>query len=114
MIELIAIIAGIAVLILTPIEVNKIKNGWMRKNFKGSQADFLVAYRKQLMILTVVGAIFGAFNIFLGVVEETPGENYVKYFAAALWFAVSGMSYWGRTQLASVAPASVPPPANNP
>lgn len=110
MIELIAIIAGIAVLILTPIEINKIKNGWVRKNFKGSQQDFLNAYRKQLMLLTIVGAIFGVFNIAMGVLTEVPGDNYVKFFAGALWFAVAGVSYWGRGQIVNVAPAQLPPP----
>lgn len=109
---MIAILAGIAVLILTPIEINKIKNGWVRKNFKGSQEDFLKAYRKQLTVLIVVGLICAAFNIAMGFLSEVPNDNYVKFFAGALWIAVAGTSYWGRGQLDNVQPAPAPPASN--
>ncbi len=87
MIELIAILAGIAVLILTPIEINKIKKGWMRRTSRARSRISWSPIARQLMILIVVGLVFGVFNIALGFVEERPGENYVKFFAGVLWFA---------------------------
>jgi hypothetical protein len=106
MLELISIVASIAVLILTPIEVGKIQRGWVRKNFKGTPAEFLVAYKRQLTLFVWLGIVLGILDIGLGIVEETPYENYVKYFAALLWFGVSGVSYYCRNKL-----AAAPPPA---
>ena len=43
---------------MMPIEMNKIQKGWVRKNFKGTPAEFRVAYRKQLTLLLVIGLVF--------------------------------------------------------
>jgi hypothetical protein len=107
-IELLVIIASIAVLILTPIEVNKIKNGWVRKNFKGTHADFVVAYRRQLTMIMWFGGVLGLAYIGLGIIEEREYSDLVKFGIAALWLAVGVMSYFMREKLANV---SSPPPA---
>ena len=107
MLELIALVAAIAVLIMTPIEVGKIQKGWIRKSFKGDHAAFVAAYMKQLKFLTIIGIALGIINIGLGVVETTPYENYVKYFAGLLWLAVSVVSYLSRNKLAAM--PAVPP-----
>ena len=101
MLELIAIVAAAAICILTPIEVGKIQKGWMRKNFKGTHEQFIVAYGKQLTIMMYVGVVFAIFNVGLGIFEERAGENYIKYFAGALWFAVSAISFIYKGKLAS-------------
>jgi hypothetical protein len=106
MIELIALIAAIAVLILTPIEVAKIQKGWVRKSFKGTHEQFVAAYRKQLTFMIWIGVVLGVLNIGLGVIEQTPGENYVKYFAGLLWLGVSAMSYFSRNKLAAMPPST--------
>ena len=113
MLELISIIAAIAVLILTPIEVNKVQKGWVRKNFKGTPAEFAAAYRKQLTAMIALGIVFGILNVALGIVEEVPYENYVKFFAALLWFGVSGISYASRQKLAPLAAGAAPPANTN-
>ena len=54
MIELISIIASIAVLVLIPVEVGKIQKGWVRKNFKpayeklGASSDSDTPEKKEL------------------------------------------------------------------
>ena len=47
MLELISILAALIVCILIPIEVGKIRNGWVRKQFAGDRSKFLAAYRKR-------------------------------------------------------------------
>ena len=43
MIELISIVASLVVCILIPIEVGRIRRGWVRKNFAGDRGKFLAA-----------------------------------------------------------------------
>src|SRR5712671_5268556 len=88
MIELISIIASLAVCILIPIEVGRIRHGWIRKNFAGDRGKFLAAYRKQLRLLMWLGLVFGVLGIGLAWIEAHPGERPVKIIAAIIWFAV--------------------------
>ena len=55
MIELISIIASLAICILIPIEVGKIRSGWVRKKVAGDRPKFLAAYRSQLKLLIAKG-----------------------------------------------------------
>jgi predicted Na+-dependent transporter len=102
MIELISIIASLAICILIPIEVGKIRNGWVRKKFVGDRPKFLAAYRSQLKLLMWLGLVFGVLQIGLASLETHHGESIVKLVAAAIWFAVSGMSFFALRQLARV------------
>src|SRR5215475_7550548 len=102
MIELIGIICSLAICILTPIEVNKIRGGWVRKKFAGDRAKFLTAYRAQLKMLTVLGLVFGVLFIGLAFLENEPGEPVVKLIAAIIWFAVACITFVGRRKLADV------------
>ncbi len=43
MLELISIVAALALCILIPIEVGEIRGGWVRQSFAGDQARFLAA-----------------------------------------------------------------------
>jgi hypothetical protein len=110
MIELLVIIAAIAVLILTPIEVNRIQKGWVRKSFKGSHAEFIKAYRKQLLLMTWLGGVMGVAYVGIGLITEREYSDIAKYVIAVLWLAVAGMSYFMREKLANV---QSPPPAAN-
>ena len=113
MIELIGIICSLAVCILTPIEVGKIRNGWVRKKFVGDRAKFLTAYRAQLKMLTVLGLFFGVLFIGLAFLESEPGEPVFKLIAAVIWFAVSGITFVGRRKLADVPDTVSPSPSAN-
>ena len=55
MLELISMVAGLIVCIMIPIEVGKIRKGWVRDKFKGDRPKFLAAYRKQLKMLMWLG-----------------------------------------------------------
>ena len=57
MLELIAMVAGIVICVLVPIEVGKIRRGWVRPKFAGDRAKFLAAYRKQLARAIVDGVL---------------------------------------------------------
>jgi hypothetical protein len=102
MIELISIIAALIVCILIPIEMAKIRNGWVRKNFAGDRPKFLAAYRKQLKLLMWLGLVFGVLGIGLAAIETHRGEWIVKLVGAAIWFAVSCISFIALRQLAKV------------
>ena len=107
MLELISILAALIVCILIPIEVGKIRNGWVRKQFAGDRPKFLAAYRKQLRMLTWLGLVFGVLGIGLAAIEANRGEAIVKLVAAVIWFAVSGISFIGLRQLAKVPDAEI-------
>ena len=110
MLELISILAALVVCILIPIEVGKIRNGWVRKQFAGDRPKFLAAYRKQLRMLTWLGLVFGVLGIGLAAIEANHGEAIVKLVAAVIWFAVSGISFIALRQLAKVPDAEIARP----
>ena len=102
MIELISIVASLVVCILIPIEVGRIRRGWVRKNFAGDRGKFLAAYRKQLKLLMWLGLVFGVLEIGLALIEAHPGERPVKLVAAAIWLAVFCISFTALRILAKV------------
>lgn len=101
MLELIAIVAALAVCILTPFEVRRIRRGWVHKKFAGDRAKYIAAYRKQLTILIFTGALFGVLGIVLASIATRPGETAVKIVAAVIWFAVSLTCFISRRMLPS-------------
>ena len=101
---------ALVVCILIPIEVGKIRNGWVRKQFAGDRPKFLAAYRKQLRMLTWLGLVFGVLGIGLAAIEANHGEAIVKLVAAVIWFAVSGISFIALRQLAKVPDAEIARP----
>jgi hypothetical protein len=103
MIELISIICSLAVCILTPIEVAKIRGGWVPEKFKGDREKFLTAHRGQLGLLTVLGIVFGILSIGLAFIEPTPGEGVVKVIAGVIWFAVFVICFVSRRMLSDSA-----------
>ena len=102
MLELIAMIAGLIVCIMMPIEVGKIRRGWVRDKFKGDRPKFLAAYRKQLKMLMWLGLVFGVMGIGLAAVEARHGEVIVKLIGAVIWFAVSGIAFVSLGELAKI------------
>jgi hypothetical protein len=102
MIELISIVASLALCILIPIEVNKVRNGWVRKNFAGDRAKFLTAYRKQLKLLQWMGLVFGVLSVALAPLETHAGEPAVKVIAGIIWFVVAGLCFSSLRTLAQV------------
>lgn len=101
MLELIAIVAALAVCILTPFEVRRIRRGWVHKKFAGDRARHIAAYRKQLTILIFTGALFGVLGVVLAAIATRPGEATVKLVAAVIWLAVSLVCFVSRRMLPS-------------
>ena len=102
MLELISIVAGLIVCIMMPIEVSKVRKGWVRKKFAGDRPKFLAAYRKQIKMLMWLGLVFGVLGIGMAALEAHRGESIVKLVGAVIWFAVSGISFVSLGQLARV------------
>ena len=102
MLELISIVAGLIVCIMTPIEVGKIRRGWVRDKFKGDRPKFLAAYRKQLKMLMWLGFVFAVFGIIFAFIEDHRGEAIVKVVGAVIWFAVASVSFFSLRTLADV------------
>jgi predicted Na+-dependent transporter len=112
MLELISIIAGLAVCILIPIELGKIRKGWVHKKFTGDRPRFLAAYRKQLRMLMWLGLVFAVLGLGLAALEARHGEAIVKVVGAVIWLTVSGLSFNALRELAKVPdtePSTLPP-----
>ena len=93
MLELIAMVAGLAVCVWLPIEMSKIRKGWVHKKFAGDRPKFLAAYRKQIRTMMWLGLVLGVAGIGLALVEDRPGGSIIKLVGAAIWLAVSGIAY---------------------
>jgi hypothetical protein len=93
MLELIAMVAGLAVCVWLPIEMGKIRKGWVHKKFAGDRPKFLAAYRKNIRVMMWLGLIFGVSGIGMALIEARHGEAIVKLIGAAIWFAVSGIAF---------------------
>ncbi len=102
MLELISMVAGLIVCVMTPIEVGRIRKGWVRDKFKGDRPKFLAAYRKQLKMLTWLGFTFAVLAIGLASLEDHRAEAIVKVVGAAIWFAVASISFFSLRTLADV------------
>lgn len=100
MLELIALLAAVGLCIWTPIETRKVRNGWVRKKFKGTPAEFVTAYRRQLMVFVWVGGVLGLANIGLGLTmgQDDPGYI-VKIVAGVIWLIAGAVSFVSRRQL---------------
>jgi len=105
MLELISIVASLVICVLVPIEVGKIRNGWVRKNFAGDRPKFLAVYRKQLRMLMWLGLVFGILGLTMAPLEDHPGERTIKIIAAVIWFVVSGLGFFSVRTLDKVADA---------
>jgi hypothetical protein len=103
MLELISLACALVICVLTPIEVGKIRAGWVNKKFDGDRDRFIAAYRKQLKMLLWLGVGFGALTIGLGLIESNVAEQAFKLVAGVIWFAVAGISLVSQRQLAAVA-----------
>lgn len=106
MLELIGMIAGLIVCIMMPIEMARIRKGWVSKKFTSDRPKFLVAYRKQLKMLMWLGLVFGVLGIGLAAVEARHGEVIVKLIGAAIWFIVSAIAFLSRRELAKIPDAA--------
>ena len=105
MLELISILASIAVLVLTPIQTAQVCAGKINPKYKGTPQAYVAAVRKQIGLMIWVGAVFGVLDLVLMFLASEPGEWIVKLVAAALWIGVSGVSFYSSQKLAGL-PAS--------
>jgi hypothetical protein len=103
--ELIALLAALALCIWTPIETRKVRSGWVRKNFKGTRDEFMVKYRRQLAVFMWVGLVLGLGNIALALFMPG-GDAYqiVKLLAGIIWLAASGVMFASRRALEAPSP----------
>ena len=93
MLELIAMVAGLAVCVWLPIEMGKIRKGWVHKKFAGDRPRFLAAYRKQIRTMMWLGLVFGVAGIGMAALADQRAEAIVKLIGAAIWLAVSGIAF---------------------
>jgi hypothetical protein len=102
MLELISIIAALIVCVMLPVELGKIRKGWVHKKFAGDRRKFLAAYRKQLRMLMWLGLVFGVLGLGLAGLEARGGEAIVKVIAAVIWLTASGLAFISLRALAKV------------
>ena len=102
MLELIAMVAGLAVCAWLPIEMSKIRKGWVHKKFAGDRPKFLVHYRQQIRSIMWLGLVLGVAGIGLAAIADQRAESIVKLIGAAIWFAVSGIAFTSLRALAQI------------
>lgn len=93
MLELIAMVAGLAVCVMMPIEMAKIRKGWVHKKYAGDRPKFLAYYRKQTRTLMWLGLVFGVAGIGMAALADQDAETIVKLIGAAIWLAVAGIGF---------------------
>jgi len=99
MLELIAIVGGVVLLFYLPHEANKVRNGWMRRRFKGPPAEFRAAYAKWLKSFGTIGIVLGCVGIVLAPLAPERGEWVFKLLGAAIWFGVAAVAFRQRARL---------------
>ncbi|HXC29303.1 MAG TPA: hypothetical protein VNV38_15200 [Stellaceae bacterium] len=105
MLELIAIVGGFFLLFYLPYEANKVRNGWVRKRFKGAPEDFPAAYAKALKSFMITGIILGCAGLVLAPLAPEQGEWVFKLLGAAIWFGVAGVAFNQRSKFPPAQPA---------
>ncbi|TWT00308.1 hypothetical protein [Reyranella sp. CPCC 100927] len=105
MLELIALVAALVLCVWTPIETRKVRDGWMRKNFQGTHAEFVAKYRRQLTVIGWVGMVLGTLNLVLAAVAASEPGFIVKLIAGIIWLVAGGISLWSRRILDEPRPA---------
>jgi FtsH-binding integral membrane protein len=102
MLGLIAMVAGLAVCVWLPIEMSKIRKGWIHKKFAGDRPKFQAHYRKQIRSMMLLGLVVGVAWIVMAAIADQRAESIVRLIGAAIWFAVSGIAYTSRRALAQI------------
>jgi hypothetical protein len=106
MLELISILASIALLVVTPMQTAQIRAGKISPNYKGTADAYAAAFCKQIGLLVWLGAVFTVLNLVLIFIATEPGDWIVNLVAAVLWFGVFAVSLHSRQRLAKLsAPA---------
>jgi hypothetical protein len=100
MLELISIVASIAVLILTPIQTAQIVQGKVNPKYKGTPEAYAAAFRKQIGLFIWLGVVFAVLDLVLVFIDPEPGEWIVKLLGAALWLGVAAVSFNSSQKLA--------------
>ena len=107
MLELISILASLALIILTPIQTAQVCQGKISPKYKGTPQAYAAAFRKQIRLFVWLGAVFAGLDLVLIFIDPEPGEWIVKLVGAALWLGVSAVSFYSGQKLAKL-PATAP------
>ena len=99
MLELIALVCGLVLCIYLPIEASKVRNGWVRKSFKGTPAEFRAAYVKQVNYFMWIGVGIGVVDLVLAPLNAEAGEWIFNVISGVLWLAVAGIAFYTRGRL---------------
>ncbi len=77
----------------------------MPAKYKGTPAEYRAAYLKQLNWLMWVGLGFGVLTAGMAFLPSDPPAEWVgKAISAALWFTLSGLSFFSKRSLESAPP----------
>jgi hypothetical protein len=104
MLEPIALLCGVVLALWQPIEARRMAGGSSRPCFRGTRAEFLVAYRRQLAIFLWIGVVIAAANIAMGLaLEDEPARRMTRFVTAAVWLGVAASAALSR-RIAGAAP----------
>ena len=95
-------VAGLAVCVWLPIEMSKIRKGWIHKKFAGDRPKFLAHYRKQIRSMMLLGLFVGVAWIGMAAIADQRAESIVRLIGGAIWFAVSGIAFTSLRALAQI------------
>lgn len=102
MLELIAMVAGVVLCIMMPIEMGRIRKGWVHRKFAGDRPRFLAAYRKQIRSTMWLGLVLGVAGLGLAAIADHRAESIARLIGAAIWLAVSGFAFASRRALEQI------------
>ena len=99
MLELIALICGLFLCVYLPIEAGKVRNGWVRKSFKGTPEEFRAAYVKQVNYFMWIGVGIGVVDLVLAPLNAEGGDWIFNLISSVLWLAVAAIAFYTKGQL---------------
>jgi hypothetical protein len=99
MLELISILASIALLVVTPIQTAQICAGKISPKYRGTPEAYAAVFREQIDLLVCLRVVLAALNLGLIFIATEPGEWIVNLVAAMLWAGVFAVSFHSRQRL---------------
>jgi hypothetical protein len=104
MLELIALIAGVILIVWTPIETRKVAGGWVRPKHKGTAEAFRHQYRRQLTLFVWLGLVLGLANFGLAALpDQDAARSIVKAGIGLVWLGVAVSAWLSRRHLDAAA-----------
>ena len=99
MLQLIGILAMIAVAILAPVEVNRIRAGHVPAKFAGDSGQYAVVFGKQLTYIMWIGIVLGSLFVVVGLIESDPASRLSSFISVPFYYIAAAACWLSRSRL---------------